>query len=281
MLKTLGNFVGVLVGVVITALGLDLFLVPNKIAAGGFSGIATIVHYVFGFPVGLVMFAMDVPLFITGVFRLGWGFALRSLFGSVTLALSVDLLAPYLSSPTDNLLLASIYGGVLSGLGLGLVFRNKGSTGGTDMLAAILRSFTNLNVGQLLFLIDSAVVMAAGIVFKSWELAMYAFITIFITSWVIDFVQQGVSYAKGFIIITNKPRLVAEAIINDLDRGATAWKARGMYTGNEREVLLSVVHRREVTKLKEIVYKADPKAFVILADVHEVLGEGFKNIVTK
>ncbi len=281
MLKTLGNFVGVLVGVVITALGLDLFLVPNKIAAGGFSGIATIVHYVFGFPVGLVMFAMDVPLFITGVFRLGWGFALRSLFGSVTLALSVDLLAPYLSSPTDNLLLASIYGGVLSGLGLGLVFRNKGSTGGTDMLAAILRSFTNLNVGQLLFLIDSAVVMAAGIVFKSWELAMYAFITIFITSWVIDFVQQGVSYAKGFIIVTNKPQLVAEAIINDLDRGATAWKARGMYTGNEREVLLSVVHRREVTKLKEIVYKADPKAFVILADVHEVLGEGFKNIVTK
>ena len=281
MLKQLSNYVGVLAGVIITALGLDLFLVPGKIAAGGFSGIATIIHYVFHFPVGMTMLAMDVPLFIIAVLRLGWNFALRSLFGSVTLALSVDILAPYIPAPTHNLLLASIYGGLLSGLGLGLVFRNKGSTGGTDMLAAILRSFTNMNIGQLLFLIDSAVVIAAGIVFNSWELAMYALITIFITAWVIDLVQEGFSYAKGFMIITDEPQAVADAIMKKLDRGATAWNARGMYTGDDRQVLLSVVQRSEVTTLKEIIHQADPKAFVVLCDVHEVLGEGFKKMAVK
>lgn len=276
VLKTIWEILGVSLGVLLTALGLDMFLIPNKIAAGGVSGIATILHYLINVPVGAAMLTLNVPLFAMGIFRLGLRFGFRSLFGTVTLSLAVDALAPFLPVPTHDILLASLFGGVLVGLGLGFVFRHKGTTGGTDLAAAVLRTYTGVNIGQLLFLVDATVVVAAGIVFNSAELAMYALITIFITAWLIDLVQEGFSYAKAFIIVSDRAADIASAILKELDRGATAWTARGMYTGAEREVLLSVVNRSEVTRLKDIVYGVDPRAFVILADVHEVLGEGFK-----
>ncbi len=272
------DYLGVTLGVLLTAVGLDAFLVPNKIAAGGVSGIATILHYVINVPVGAAMLALNVPLFLGATYRLGWHYAVRSLYGTLALSFFIDGLAPYIPPLTGNLLLASVYGGVLSGLGLGLVFKYKGTTGGTDLAAAIVRSFVGINIGQLLFAIDSTVVLGAGITFRSAELAMYALITIFLTAWLIDLVQEGFSYAKAFIIITVKADDISEAILKQLDRGATAWKARGMYTGQDREVLLSVVGRTEVTRLKDIVHDIDPEAFVILGDVHEVLGEGFKKL---
>lgn len=275
-MKTVYEIAGVTIGVLLLALGLDMFLIPNKIAAGGVSGIATILHYLFGAPVGVAILALNIPLFAMGIYRLGLRFGFRSLYGTITLSLAVDLLAPVLPVPTDDILLASLYGGVLTGLGMGLVFRFRGTTGGTDLAAAVLRTYTGVNIGQLLFLVDGAVVLAAGIAFRSAELAMYALITIFITAWLIDLVQEGISYAKAFLIISEHPAEIAEAILAGLDRGATAWSARGVYTGAQREVLLSVVNRAEVTRLKDIVHGVDPRAFVILADVHEVLGEGFK-----
>jgi len=270
------DILGVSLGVILTALGLDMFLIPNKIAAGGVGGIATILYHLINVPAGAAMLALNVPLFIVGIYRLGARFCLSSLYGTVALSLVVDILAPLVPVPTHNLLLAGIYGGVLVGLGLGIVFRNRGTTGGTDMAAAILRTYTGANVGQLLFLVDATVVFAAGLTFKSAELAMYAMITIFVASWLIDAVQEGFSYTKAFLIVSDLAAEIASAILKELNRGATAWTARGMYTGNERDLLLSVVHRSEVTRLKDIVYGIDPRAFVILADVHEVLGEGFK-----
>ncbi|MDR9788439.1 MAG: YitT family protein [Peptococcaceae bacterium MAG4] len=274
--KGLYEILGVSLGVLLTALGLDLFLIPNKIAAGGVSGIATILYYLIGAPVGITMLALNVPLFILGILRLGLPFGFRSLYGTISLSLAIDLLAPVLPVPTQDVLLASLYGGVLVGLGLGLVFRYKGTTGGTDLAAAVLRTYTGANIGRLLFLVDGAVVLAAWATFDSAELAMYALLTIFIVSWLIDVVQEGISYAKAFFIISRRPSDVAAAIVEELNRGATAWPARGVYTGTDREVVLSVVNRSEVSRLKEIVYQVDPGAFVILADVHEVLGEGFK-----
>lgn len=274
--KVLREISGVGLGVVLTALGLDMFLIPNKIAAGGVSGIATILHYLINSPVGLAMLCLNVPLFAAGIYRLGLRFGFRSLFGTITLSVAVDGLAPFLPVPTQDILLASLFGGVLAGLGLGLVFRYNGTTGGTDLAAAILRTYTGANIGQLLFLVDATVVVAAGIVFQSAELAMYALITIFVTSWMIDLVQEGFSYTKAFFIISGQPAEITAAIVRGLNRGATAWPARGAYTGAEREVILSVVNRSEVTRLKEIVYEVDPHAFVVLTDVHEVLGEGFK-----
>lgn len=276
MLRTVREYLVLLVGVILMALGLDLFLVPNKIAAGGVGGIATIIHYLLGFPVGMTMLGLNVPLFMWGLYRLGLPFGFRSLVGTMTLSLFIDVMAPYLPVPTNDVLLASVFGGVLVGLGLGLVFRSKATTGGTDFAAAIVRSYVGINVGQLLFLIDAGVVLAAGIAFHSWELALYALITIFITAWIVDVVQEGLSYTKAFFIISNRPEEIAATVTKELNRGATIWRATGAYTGAERPVLLTVVSRSEITRLKEIVHAIDPQAFVIVTEVREVIGEGFK-----
>ncbi|MCL5289665.1 MAG: YitT family protein [Bacillota bacterium] len=277
-LRWLKEYLGVTIGVILTAVGLDAFLVPAKIAAGGLSGVATILYHIANLPVGLTMLVMNIPLFIWSTVRLGWRFTVNSVYGTVALSVFVDLLAPYLPLLTEDLLLASLYGGVLMGIGLGLVFRFNGTTGGTELLAAILRSYTGTNIGLLLFIIDGLVVLWAGIVFRSAELAMYALVTIFLTAWIIDLVIEGFSTAKAFMIVTKKADAISAAIIKDLDRSATAWKAKGMYTGKEQEVLISVVGRTEVSRLKDIVKKEDPAAFIILANVHEVLGEGFKEL---
>lgn len=276
MLGLITEFIGVTVGVLLTALGLDLFLIPNKIAAGGVSGIAIVVHYLAGAPVGMTMLALNVPLFMMGIYRLGLKFGFRSLYGTISLSLLVDALVPHVPVLTKDPMLASVFGGVLVGLGLGLVFRFRGTTGGTDLAAAVLRTYTGANVGQLLFMVDAVVVLAAGFAFNSWELAMYALITIFVTAWLIDLVQEGISYAKAFFIISGKSDAIGEAVLQQMNRGATALKGRGMYTGEDKDVLLVIVNRSQVTVLKDLVHREDPGAFVIMADVHEVLGEGFK-----
>lgn len=280
-LKTVVEIAGVTLGVLLTALGLDIFLIPSKIAAGGVSGIATVLHYILHVPVGMTMLLLNIPLFIMGVYRLGLKFGFRSLYGTISLSLLVDGLAPYMPVPTRDPLLASIFGGVLVGLGLGLVFKYRGTTGGTDLAAAVIRTYTGANVGQLLFMVDAFVVLAAGFAFKSWELAMYALITIFITAWLIDMVQEGFSYAKAFYIISSQPERMTAAVLQEINRGATVLRGRGAYSGTDRDVLLVVVNRSEVTRLKDLIHEIDSKAFVILTDAHEVLGEGFKPLSEK
>lgn len=276
-LKVLREYFFILIGVLLTAVGLDMFLVPNRIAAGGVSGIATILHYVAGFPVGTAMLAINIPLFIIGIKQFGLSMGLRSLFGTVTLSLLIDFMASLeIPEPTQNPLLASIYGGIIVGIGIGIVFRNKGTTGGTDLAAAIINNYMKLSVGVVLFIVDASVIIAAGLAFHSAELALYALLTVFLTARVIDIVQEGFGNTKAALIISSKPEAVADAILKKLDRGVTSLSGKGMYTGNERDVILSVVTRPEISILKDLVHEIDPKAFVILTDVHEVLGEGFK-----
>jgi uncharacterized membrane-anchored protein YitT (DUF2179 family) len=274
--KIVREYLFILLGVFLTAVGLDMFLVPNKIAAGGVSGIATIVYYLTQFPVGTVMLLINVPLFILGISKLGLKFGIRSLFGTITLSLFTDLISGMVKVPTRDPLLASIYGGIVVGIGIGIVFRNKGTTGGTDFIAAVVNNYMKLSVGVVLFVVDAAVIIAAGIVFKSAELALYALLTVLIVARVIDMVQEGFSYAKAAIIISQKPDEVSEVILTKLDRGVTALHGVGMYTGTNRNIIFSVVTRSEIAVLKELVHSIDPHAFVILTDVHEVLGEGFK-----
>ncbi|PKM82343.1 MAG: hypothetical protein CVU89_04900 [Firmicutes bacterium HGW-Firmicutes-14] len=274
--KTLREYLLILIGVLLTAAGLDMFLVPNRIAAGGVSGIATIVYYTAHVPVGITMLAINIPLFFMGIRRLGMSFGVRSLFGTIIISLGVDLMAPFLPVPTRDPLLASIYGGIVVGIGIGTVFRNRGTTGGTDLAAAIVNNYARVSVGVALFIIDASVIVAAGIAFGSAELALYALLTIFLTARVIDIVQEGFGYAKAALIISQKNREVADAILSRMDRGVTSLQGKGMYTGQGRDVLLSVVTRAEISTLKELVHTIDPDAFVILTDVHEVLGEGFK-----
>jgi uncharacterized membrane-anchored protein YitT (DUF2179 family) len=269
------DYLGITIGSLLTAVGLAIFLVPNRIAAGGVSGIAIVLHFLLGFPVGLTMLLINIPLFFLGIREMGIPFGVRSLYGTVALSLFTDLLRPLTGPLTTNPLLASVYGGGLAGLGLGIVFRLRATTGGTDLAARVIHRYLNISVGQALLVIDSLVITAAGIAFNA-ELALWALIGLIVTTQMIDLVQEGEGHAKVAFIVSPHSERIAEGVFRKLDRGATGLKARGMYTGKEQEIVFSVVTRSEQTQLRDLVYEVDPEAFVVFADAHEVLGEGFQ-----
>jgi uncharacterized membrane-anchored protein YitT (DUF2179 family) len=226
----------------------------------------------------MTMLALNVPLFVISVKVLGARFGLNTLFGATILSVAVDLSAPFTPVLTTDLLLSSLYGGVLAGVGMGLVFRFKGTTAGTDLAAAILNKLFGISLGQALLSVDFFVIAFAGIAFHSAELALYALIALFVTSQIIDLVQEGPSTAKAFFIMSCQSELVAKALLEELGRGVTFLQGRGAYTGQSCEVVFCVVSTREVTHVKELVYRLYKQAFFILADAHEVCGEGFKQI---
>jgi len=274
-LKTLIlDYAQIVIGSFIGALSLTMFLVPNKLAAGGVSGISTVLHYVFGLPVGWTMLVLNIPLFLAGVAFLGKSVGIKTLIGSLLFSFFTEFSADF-PVPTQDLILSTVYGGVVLGLGLGLVFRGRGSTGGTDLASMILHHFIpSISEGQGILIIDFFVIVLSGLVFN-WELAMYAWISLFISSKVIDLILEGFDYAKAVYIISAKADEVASKILTELDRGVTLFKAKGGYSLEEKNVLLCVITRFEISKLKSLVHHTDPKAFVIIHDVHEVLGEGF------
>lgn len=273
-LKILVDYLLITVGVILTAIALDAFLIPGRIASGGVSGLATIVYHVTGIPVGATMLAVNIPLIIAALVVIGPSFGARTVYGSILVSIAVEALRPVVPVLTQDLMLSSVYGGALAGLGMGLAFRHGGSTGGTDLAAGLINKFTHLSVGKSLLIIDFVVVSLAGVVFSA-ELALYALISIFATSKVIDLVQEGFSYAKTAIIISSQPDAVASAILTRMGRGVTGIKGVGKYSGMDREVLMCVVSRREITQLKNLVKELDKDAFMTITDTYEVLGEGF------
>jgi uncharacterized membrane-anchored protein YitT (DUF2179 family) len=272
--KILVDYLLITVGVILTAIALDAFLIPGRIASGGVSGLATIVYHVTGIPVGATMLAVNIPLIIAALVVIGPSFGARTVYGSILVSIAVEALRPVVPVLTQDLMLSSVYGGALAGLGMGLAFRHGGSTGGTDLAAGLINKFTHLSVGKSLLIIDFVVVSLAGVVFSA-ELALYALISIFATSKVIDLVQEGFSYAKTAIIISSQPDAVASAILTRMGRGVTGIKGVGKYSGMDREVLMCVVSRREITQLKNLVKELDKDAFMTITDTYEVLGEGF------
>lgn len=275
--KMLVDYGGILLGVIITAVGVSCFMIPAKIAAGGVSGLATVIYHLFKFPAGITMLVFNIPLFLASWRVLGPMFGAKTLFGTITLSIFVDLFNRWAVPMTEDLLLAAIYGGILSGVGLGIAFRCGGSTGGTDMAAQLVARFFPISVGQALLIVDGAVIVLAGAAF-GLELAMYALIAVFLTTKTIDLVQEGQRYAKACLIISDHPDTIGRKIMDQLDRGVTSLRGKGMYTQGEKEVLLVIVSRMEIAKVKGIVAQVDKKAFVIIYDVHEVLGEGFRGL---
>jgi uncharacterized membrane-anchored protein YitT (DUF2179 family) len=270
-------------GVIITAFGLDAFLIPNKLAAGGVAGLATILYYQlqnFGVlvPVGAMMLALNVVLLAIAGWRRGWRYAARSVYGTVALSLAIDgmaLLWPKLHLAPGDPLLAALYGGVIVGLGLGLVFKAGGNTGGTDIVAQLLVRRTGLGVGQLILIADGVVTVAAAFAFGP-TLALYGLVAVFIQGFIIDLVMEGVSVEKACYIMSDEYQRIGDAVLNEMGRGATLLHGIGMWTDEERPVILTVISRREIDTLKAIVRTVDPMAFLIVSDVREVLGEGFK-----
>ena len=272
------DYLGILVGAVITAVSLNMFLIPNKVAAGGISGLATVLHYLLDWPVGLIMLAFNIPLFALGIKVMGARYGLNTLFGAGVLSVAIDVTAPFTPVLTSDLLLSSLYGGVVGGIGLGLVFRSKGNTAGTALAAVLLNKWLGIRIGQAMMAADFFVIVFAGVAFKSPELALYALISMFVTGQIIDLVQEGPSSSKAFFVMSSQPDRLADDILNELDRGVTLFQVKGCYTGELKEMLLCVVSTSEVTELKELIYQTDPKAFVIVTSAHEVLGEGFTEV---
>ena len=279
-LKDWRSYLIVLTGAIIVSLGVNLFLVPNKIAGGGVTGLATVVYYLSGMPVGVIMLLLNIPLFLLGIKVLGRSFGVKTLFATIALSLAIDLLSPFLNPLTDDLLLASIFGGLFVGCGLGLVLKQDASTGGTDLGAKIVHKLISyISVGQLLLIIDAMVVLTAALVFQNYELGLYATITLFITSRVIDTVIVGVNYTKAVHVISDKSEEISRKLVFEMNHGMTSLSGKGMYTGKEKNVLLCIIRRRELPHLEAVVSQIDENAFIFVTDVREVLGEGFSSHV--
>ncbi len=278
IVRTVTQYIGILFGSFVTALGVNALQVPNRIAAGGAAGIATIVYHLTGFEPGLTLLLINIPLLLISGFVIGWRFSWFSVFGG--LATSGWVYATSNITPwTDDPVLGALYGGVVTGIGIGIVFRSRGSTGGTDLAAGLLRRLTGLPIGTALLLIDTLIVGGAGFVFGP-DLAMYALLSIFVCTRVIDYVQEGFFGVKALLIVSDAGEAIADQIMNELERGVTYLHSEGSFSGQPKKTLLVVVSRPEIITVKTLVQAIDEQAFVIVMDAREVLGEGFQDLST-
>ncbi|NHB68051.1 YitT family protein [Perlabentimonas gracilis] len=277
------------VGAFILASGFVFFIDPHRIAPGGVYGIGIIVHYLTkgmfswapeGFPIGTVGLILNIPLTIIGIKLLGPRFGVKTVIGFILTSIFIDA-QHYLfgyEPLVDDALLSSIFGGVLIGFGLGLIFKSKATSGGSDIIAMIIAKYTRLPLGQLMIYVDSAIVLIALAAFQDWKIPLYSWIVIYITGKVIDMTIQGVSYDKTLFIISDKYDEIRDKLIVDLDRGGTLINAVGMYKGQEKKIIFTNVSRREVHMLRDFIEQIDPRAFITVIDANEILGNGFKPI---
>jgi uncharacterized membrane-anchored protein YitT (DUF2179 family) len=274
-LKKIGSFLGNIAGVMLTGVATAAFLIPNRIAAGGVSGLATVLYHTTGIPVGVMMLAINIPLLYATFRIIGLSFSLRTIVGTILLSVTIDVLGPFIAPVTRDPLLASIYGGVLSGIGIGLAFYFGGSTGGTDLAARLMNHFTHFSIGQSLLIIDMGIIAVAGFFFGA-ETGLYAILALYLSTKTIDLIQEGQGAGRAAYVVSNHPEEISRRILQELERGVTALQGRGMYTNSERQVLLVIVSRSEIVRLKRLVKEEDSSAFMIITDAREVLGEGFK-----
>lgn len=275
--KSLMDYVFVLIGSLVQAFAMRLFLVPALLVSGGISGAAQIINYFTGWPIGLMVFLGNAPLFILGWRFLGGSrFALRTALTIVAFSLFTDLLVLFIPAEgmTDDLVLNSLYGGILYGIGLGLVYRGRGTSGGSDILGRILNRRLGISISQAYLITDTLVVLAGGLAFD-WERARYGLLVIYVSGLAAEMASEGQSIFRTAMIVTNCPDKVSASIFDVLERGVTILPGTGAYTGASRPVLYCVVTRSEVNPLKEIVRTADPSAFMVIGSAHEALGEGF------
>lgn len=267
-----------ILGSALYSLSVAVFTAPNKIAPGGLTGVATILYYAIGTPVGTTMFVLNLPLFLLGFRYIGVRFIGRTVICTALVAVMTDWMS-VLPAYHSNLLLAVLYGGVLSGAGLGLIFLRGATTGGSDVASRLLRiRFPYVPMGRMMLLLDILIIGVSAIVFHSLDSALYAVICSFTSSRVIDGILYGADTGRMVLVISDHNDDISRAILNDMERGVTLLKGKGVYTGREREVLLCAVRRSEAAKLRGILRRTDPAAFVIMCEAGEVIGEGFSPI---
>jgi uncharacterized membrane-anchored protein YitT (DUF2179 family) len=275
---SLGDYTLLLAGVALQALSLRLFLVPAQLATGGVSGLSQIINFYTGLPIGMLVLAGNIPLFLLGWRYLGGRrFAFRTAFAVLVYSLLVDLLVLILPSGglTSDLVLNALYGGLMSGIGYGLVYRGRGTSGGSDILARILNHRRGIPMSQSYLITDALVIFLAGLSF-SWENALYALVMLYVSGITAEAVSEGSNVVRTGLIVTTRPEAVAGLIMAQLERGVTVLSGKGAYTGEDRFVLYCVISRSEVAQLKTLVNEADPGAFMVIGQAHEALGEGFR-----
>ena len=271
------DFALILLGAAVQAVALRLFLVPAKLASGGVSGLAQIINFHTGFPIGLMVFLGNIPLFVLGWRYLGgMRFALRTALAVVAFSFLVDVLTPFLPSDglTSDLFLNALYGGVMSGIGFGLVYRGRGTSGGSDILGRILSHWKGIPISQSYLITDAVIILLAGLSF-SWENALYSLVMLYVSGVAAEITTQGPNVVRTALIVTSRPEEITAQILHVMGRGVTQVSGKGGYTGETRPVLYVVVSRSEVTRLKSLVREIDPDAFMVIGQAHEALGEGF------
>lgn len=285
--KVLTDIVYYLAASLLYAVSVDVFSAPNEIVPGGVTGISTVLNAFFGLPIGTMMLLLNAPIFICGVIFVGWKYVARTGIGLLAVSVAIDLLEPILPKYTENMLLASIFGGVLMGVALALIFMRGGSTGGTDVVARIFgKYFPAVTQGKLIMMIDMVIIAgssfafgkAAGSFESGLNAALYAVIALFVCSTALDKVLYGNKTGCQVFIITNNPEEVNRAIIEQMDRGTTLLQGRGGYSGNERQIIMCAVRNNELYRVRSIVRDIDHNAFMIVGTASDILGEGFQSM---
>ncbi len=278
MFPLLLDYVLIFIGALLQALSMALFYIPGHLAAGGVSGVAQLIGNATGWSVGTLYVVLNLPLLLLGWRYLGGRrFLVRTVFAVLVYSFAMDLLALIVPANgiTSDPMLNALYGGVIGGVGVGLVLRGQGTTGGTDILVRLLNRWRGIPYSHTYIATDVLVVFAAGLSF-GWTLALYAVVALYVGGVAAEFAAEGVRTTRTVLIITRDPHAVAQRVMTDLQRGITMWSGVGMYSGQERQILLCIVSRAEVNPIKAIVHEADPQAFVVIGEAYEALGEGFK-----
>jgi len=284
----------ILLGSFILATGFVFFITPHRIVPGGVYGIAIVVHYLTkgtisffpdGIPIGLFGLILNIPLTWAGIRILGPKFGVKTIIGFVLTSVFIDgitMLRTVGDAPLVNdILLSCVFGGVLIGFGLGLIFKSRATSGGSDIIAMILAKYTRLPLGRLMIYVDSVIVLVALASFQDWAIPLYSWVVIYISGRAIDMTLEGADYNKAMFIISNKHQEIKEKILTDLERGGTYLSGKGLYTNEEKQIIFTIVSRREVAILEEYISTIDPDAFITIMDTKEILGEGFQSLKAK
>ncbi len=280
--KFVWQYTLITVGSAIMALGFSLFINPYNIVPGGFIAIGLIVHSIIPkIPIGMFALLLNIPALLIGIKLLGPRFGIKTVVGIILSSVFVDLSTLYFGAVdplglTNDLLISCIFGSILIGVGLGLIFRTGATTGGTDIIAALIAKYGRIPIGQGIIIADAIVVIAALFVFQDWRIPLYSLVCIYITGQVINIVMNGFKYDNVLFIISEKHQEIRDKIINDFDRGGTYLKGEGMYTGEAKNVIFLVLTRREIPVIKAFIHKTDPNAFMTIMDTRQTLGEGFR-----
>jgi uncharacterized membrane-anchored protein YitT (DUF2179 family) len=288
------DYVFIVIGAFIMAVGYVFFISPHKIVPGGVYGISIVVHYMTqgmfsfwpdGIPIGLFGLILNIPLTYFGIKILGPKFGIKTIIGFVLASAFMDGITYFRvvgdAALVDDVLLSCVFGGVLIGFGLGLIFKSRATSGGSDIIAMIIAKYTNLQLGQLMIYVDSVIVLIGLAAFQDWKIPLYSWLVIYITGKAIDMTIEGSNYNKALFIISKEHEKIKNKILFDLGRGGTYFHGKGMYTDEEKQVIYTVVSRREVAILEQYIHSIDPDAFITVMDTSEILGEGFQSLKHK